>query len=309
VVKQVSSAFDLYWNSELAYPATVLRGKPVTTEEYEELRGQLDDYVTQQADSAYLSALRSSNLAQKILEKTVTYDWGEGEVLYDRPEKILQDTDQKETHLATQMNPFFQGVQDELIIFSPYFVPGKKGTAFLVQLAERGVRVRILTNSLASNDVGLVHSGYAKYRKALLRGGVELYEMNKKLTRKQRQAKKGPGGSSKASLHAKSFVFDRRQVFIGSLNLDPRAVVHNTEIGVVIQSSKIGQDMATVFERVVQASAFRLELVKNANGTEGLRWHGLVDGEEKTFTADPYTGFWRRLGIGFMGLLPIESQL
>jgi putative cardiolipin synthase len=169
--------------------------------------------------------------------------------------------------------------------------------------------VRILTNSLASNDVGLVHSGYAKYRQPLLRGGVELYEMNRKLTHQQRKEKKGPDGSSKASLHAKSFVFDRRQVFIGSLNLDPRAVVHNTEIGVVIESPKIGADMATVFDAFTQQAAFRLELVKNANGSEGIRWHGLVDGEEKTFTVDPYTGFWRRFGIGFMGLLPIESQL
>ncbi len=309
VVKQVSSAFDLYWNSELAYPATVLRGKPVTTEAYEKLRGQLDDYVAQQAESAYLSALRSSNLAQKITEKKVYYDWGDGRVLFDRPEKILQDTNQKETHLSTQINPLFKSVQNELIIFSPYFVPGKKGTAFLVQLAERGVRVRILTNSLASNDVGIVHSGYAKYRKALLRGGVELYEMNKKLTRQQRKEKKGIGGSSKASLHAKSFVFDRRQVFIGSLNLDPRAVVHNTEIGVVIESPKIGADMAGVFEQVIKESAFRLALVKNANGSEGIRWHGLVDGQAQTFDVDPYTGFWRRFGIGFMGLLPIESQL
>ena len=309
VVKQVSLAFDLYWNSELAYPATVLRGRPVTTEEYEELRGQLDDDVAQQADSAYLSALRNSNLAKKIREKRVAYDWGAGNVLYDRPEKILQDTDQRETHLSTQINPLFKGVQKELIIFSPYFVPGKPGTKALVALAKRGVRVRILTNSLASNDVGIVHSGYAKYRKTLLRGGVELYEMNKKLTRQQRKQKKGTGGSSKASLHAKSFIFDRQKVFIGSLNLDPRAVVHNTEIGVVIESSKIGADMTEVFEQVIQKSAFRLELVKNANGSEGIRWHGQVDGEQKTFTVDPYTGFWRRFGIGFMGLLPIESQL
>ena len=133
--------------------------------------------------------------------------------------------------------------------------------------------------------------------------------MNKKLSRKQRKEKKGTGGSSKASLHAKSFVFDRQDVFIGSLNLDPRAVVHNTEIGVVIKSIKIGADMAAVFEQVVQGSAFRLELVKNASGSEGIRWHGMVDGEPKTFDVDPYTGFWRRLGIGLMGLLPIESQL
>lgn len=256
-----------------------------------------------------MQALRNSNLADKIREKQVAYDWGDGIVVYDQPEKLLHDTDKTEYHLAPQMKAYFKGVQDELIIFSPYFVPGKKGTAFLVSLAERGVRVRILTNSLASNDVGLVHAGYAKYRKSLLRGGVELYEMNKKLTRLQRKEKKGTGGSSKASLHAKSFVFDRQQVFIGSLNLDPRAVVHNTEIGVVIDSPKIGEGMTAVFDTVTEKAAFRLELVKNANGSEGIRWHGMVDGEVKTFSVDPYTGFWRRFGIGFMGLLPIESQL
>lgn len=309
VVAEVSTAFDHYWNSELAYPATVLRGKAPTPEEIERLRGQLDDFVAQQINSPYLQALRNSNLADKIREKQVAYDWGDGIVVYDQPEKLLHDTDKTEYHLAPQMKAYFKGVQDELIIFSPYFVPGKKGTAFLVSLAERGVRVRILTNSLASNDVGLVHAGYAKYRKSLLRGGVELYEMNKKLTRLQRKEKKGTGGSSKASLHAKSFVFDRQQVFIGSLNLDPRAVVHNTEIGVVIDSPKIGEGMTAVFDTVTEKAAFRLELVKNANGSEGIRWHGMVDGEVKTFSVDPYTGFWRRFGIGFMGLLPIESQL
>ena len=101
----------------------------------------------------------------------------------------------------------------------------------------------------------------------------------------------------------------RIQKTMRSLNLDPRAVVYNTEIGVVIESPKIGEDMAAVFDKVVQDSAFRLELVKNANGSEEIRWHGLVDGAEKTFTADPHTGFWRRFGIGFMGMLPIESQL
>ncbi len=172
VVKAVSTAFDRYWNSELAYPATALRGKPPTPEEIDRLRGQLDDYVAQQADSPYLQALRNSNLADKMRQKRVTYGWGEGTIVYDQPEKILHGTDKTEYHLAPQLKVYFEGVQEELIIISPYFVPGKLGTSFLASLAERGVRVRILTNSLASNDVGIVHSGYAKYRKALLRGGV-----------------------------------------------------------------------------------------------------------------------------------------
>ncbi len=309
VAKEVSTAFDRYWNSELAYPATVLKGEPPTPEEIEQLRGQLDEFVAQQTDSAYLKALRNSDLAEKIRESRVHYAWGDARVVYDQPEKILHSFDKTEYHLSPMLAPYFEGVQEELIISSPYFVPGKEGTAFLTQLAQRGVRVRILTNSLSSNDVGIVHSGYAKYRKDLLRARVELYEMNKKLTRKQRKEKKGAGGSSKASLHAKAFVFDRERVFIGSLNLDPRAVVHNTEIGVVLTSAEVANMMGDGFDQNIERTAFRLELVKNKNGTEKILWHGQVDGEEKIFDVDPYTGFWRRFGIGFMSLLPIESQL
>ena len=111
------------------------------------------------------------------------------------------------------------------------------------------MRVAILTNSLASNDVSVVHAGYSKYREALLRAGVELYEMDKKLTRQQRKQKKGVGGSSKASLHAKSFVLDREKVFIGSLNLDPRSFHENSEIGVIISSPDTATDMAELRKR------------------------------------------------------------
>ena len=196
-----------------------------------------------------------------------------------------------------------------MIIISPYFVPGKSGTFFFDPAGQRGVRVRILTNSLASNDVGLVHSGYRKYRKKLLRVGVELYELNKKLTREQRKEKKGEGGSSKASLHTKSFVFDRKQVFIGSLNLDPRAVLHNTEIGVVLEVPEIAEEMSNWFKDNIEQIAFRLELKKDKNGYEQLLWHGWEKGEQVVYTHDPHTSFWRRFGIGFMSIWPIESQL
>ena len=309
VAQDVSVSFDQYWNSELAYPATVLKGKPPEPEQIELLRGQLDEFVKQQTDSAYLQALRNSDLADKLRQGRLHYAWGNGHVIWDRPEKILHDTAKTEFHLIPQLAPYMDGVKKELIIFSPYFVPGKSGTAFLTQLVERGVRVCIVTNSLASNDVGIVHSGYSKYRKQLLRGGVELYEMNKKLSRKQRKDKKGMGGSAKASLHAKSFIFDRKQVFIGTLNLDPRSVVHNTEIGVVLTSEEIAGKMGTDFDQNIEQATFRLELVKNRNGSEKILWHGWVDGTAKTFDVEPHTGFWQRLGIGIMRLLPIESQL
>jgi len=309
VVKEVSASFDQYWNSELAYPASVLIDRPPTPEKIEEKLRGFDEFVARQADSAYLQALRSSDLANALRGDQVRFLWGDAVVVSDQPEKILHDFEETEYHLAPQLRPYFEGVQKELIIFSPYFVPGKEGTAFLCELSKRGVRVRILTNSLSSTDVGIVHAGYAKYRKDLLRAGVELYEMNKKLTKQQRKEKKGVSGSSQASLHAKSFVFDRKQVFIGSLNLDPRAVVHNTEIGVVLTSTEIATGMGAWFDQDIEEVAFRLELNTNENGSERIFWHGVVDGQECVFRVDPYTGFWRRFGIGFMGLFPIESQL
>lgn len=309
VARDVSTAFDRYWNSELAYPVSVLVSEPPTPEDIAQKRQQLNEFVAAQAGSVYLKALRNSALADKLRKNEVRYSWGNAVVVYDRPEKMLHDKGEKQYQLAPQLRPYVEGVQKELIVFSPYFVPGEAGTAFLTDLVARGVRVRILTNSLASNDVSVVHAGYAGYRKPLLRGGVELYEMNRTLSREQREEKKGAGGSSKASLHAKSFVYDRERVFIGSMNLDPRAVVHNTEIGVVLTSPEIAQGMGSWFDNNIVQLAFRLELKRDEDGSETLLWHGIVDGTPRTFDVDPYTGFWKRLGIGFLGILPIESQL
>jgi putative cardiolipin synthase len=310
VAQEVSEVFDRYWNSEMAYPMPVLyKGDPLTSEKLDALRRQLDRFVLEQKDSAYAQALRHSDLASQIRNKQVEFIWGEGRIVFDQPEKVAHDFEETQFHLSPMLKPYWEGVQKELIIFSPYFVPGKQGTAFLTGLAQRGVRVKILTNSLASNDVGLVHSGYKKYRKQLLRGGVELYELNKTLSRQERKENKGGNGSSTASLHAKSFVFDRTQIFIGSLNLDPRAVLHNTEIGVVLTAPRIGAAMAETFDQKIEKAAFRLELTKDDNGVEQLLWHGYENNQPVIFTHEPHTGFWRRFGIGFMSIWPIESQL
>ena len=309
VVKEVSNSFDLYWNSELAYPISVLVDEPPTPEEIKQARQRLDEFVAKQQDSAYMAALRNSKLANAIRDKQLHYYWGDAEVVYDRPEKILHGIDQTKLHLSEQFNPHLEQVREELIIFSPYFVPGKKGVAWLRKLSEQGVRVRILTNSLASTDVSVVHAGYAKYRKDMLRAGIELYEMNKMLSKQARKKIKGVQGSSKASLHTKSFVLDRNQVFIGSLNLDPRSVYENTEIGVVFASAEIANGMGAWFDQNVEQLAFRLELHTDEDGDEEILWHGVEDGEKRVYRVDPHTSFWRRFGTGFMGLLPIESQL
>ncbi len=309
VVSQVSGSFDKYWKSPLAYPAKTIAKKWPTAAEQARQFQELHEFIAQQTDSPYLQALKNSNLADRLREDRLEFYWGNAEVIYDQPEKITKARSETEYHLSSQLNPYFEASEQELLLFSPYFVPGKEGTAFLTDLVKRGVRVRVLTNSLSSTDVGLVHSGYIKYRDKLLEGGVELYELNKRLTREARKKKKGQEGASKASLHTKSFIFDREKVFIGSLNLDPRSVTENTEIGVVVASSQMAAEMSTWFDENIETVAFRLEYKKSSSGSRKIFWHGLENGQPRTFTVDPYTSIWRRFSVGFMSLLPIESQL
>ncbi len=150
----------------------------------------------------------------------------------------------------------------------------------------------------------MVHAGYARYRKPLLQGGVQLHEFNRKNSGQRTSPTRGSGSSS-ASLHAKSFVFDRKQVFIGSLNVDPRSVDHNTEVGIVIDSPQIAEGMAGWFDRHVADVAFQVTIRDGE-----LLWQQIKDGKvHQTFDHDPHTSRWMRFKIGLLGLLPIESQL
>jgi putative cardiolipin synthase len=305
-VAEVSSAFDLYWNSERSYPVkTLLKGNPGAGR-LDETDRALAEFSASQRDSEYLRALRASSLAGLLHDWRLELDGGTAEVLYDDPAKVTATRELRKQRLLNQLDTYFDAIGSELLIFSPYFVPGANGVRRLRELRRRGVRVRVITNSLASTDVAAVHAGYARYRKRLLRAGVELYEIDHTLTRAERKEKKGPRATSKASLHAKSFVLDRERVFIGSLNLDPRSVVENTEIGLMIESAAIAGRMSQWFDRVAQRAAFGLSL----EGGGRLRWHRLdEEGGSRVFESEPHTSFWRRSGVRLLRLLPIESQL
>jgi len=310
VAQQVSRSFDEYWNSPLSYPIATLLDTPPTAADVQRGQQRLADFTAAEQDSAYLQRLADSKLANSIRNDSVEFIWGEGKVYADPPEKLSQGSGDRDYQMWADVRPYMAAAQREVIILSPYFVPGKSGVAFLKQLRDRGVRVRILTNSLASTDVSIVHAGYSRYRKALLRAGVELYELNEVTGKEERRARsQGEIERAKSSLHAKSFVVDRETVFIGSLNLDARSVVQNTEIGLVLESAEIGGQMADNFDRHIDEVAFRLTLEEDEQGGEQLRWHGLAEGQPVTFDTDPNTSVWRRLGIGFMRLLPIESQI
>jgi len=309
VVKEVSKSFDEYWNNNRAYPIDILRPDLVGKNTLEAGRKMLEDYLSKESVSEYRKSLLNSSFAEKIRGDDLTYEWGKGRVLSDDPEKLASYKTTKQYSLASQFKPYFRDLKKELLILSPYFVPGKTGTKYLADLSKSGVRVRIITNSLNSTDVGLVHAGYSKYRSTLLRAGVELYEINSTMGEEDREKREKSKAGSKISLHAKSFVLDRAKVFIGSLNFDPRSVTENTEIGIMATSEALANRIVDLFDMVVSQKTFRLELRTDDDGLEFIFWHGWRNGEEHIWNFDPFTGFWQRFAIGFMGLLPIESQL
>ncbi|PLP98203.1 phospholipase D-like domain-containing protein, partial [Cupriavidus pauculus] len=184
--------------------------------------------------------------------------------------------------------------------------------AWLAAMVKRGVKVRVLTISFAATDVSAVHAGYAPTRKRLLKAGVELYELkptaNADLAR-SRSTKSRMFASSRASLHAKAYVADRRLLFIGSMNLDPRSIKLNTEMGVVLDSPTLARLLVEDMDRRLLDIAYRVDLQTSDSGAESLTWTTRDNGKETTYEHEPGMSVWQHMGIGVLQILPVEDQL
>ena len=309
VVGQVSDAFDLFWNAPMSIPIGALTGRPGQPASLDALRAQLTEFLLAQADGPYLRHARST-VAQSLAAGTDGMFWGRGHVVVDDPAKVTRPPEDTEGHLLPQMARVGVQLRNELLIVSPYFVPGDAGVAALKALVQKGVRVTVLTNSLAATDVSAVHAGYKKYREPLLEGGVRLYELKPGAIDYGRSKDKNRQISgSRASLHAKTFIFDRRAVFIGSLNLDPRSAQLNTEIGVVGESEAMASSLADALLGALDQVAWRVERVVEPGGQSRLVWTEATADGPRQLTSEPEVSAWRQFGVWLLGLLPIESQL
>ena len=192
---------------------------------------------------------------------------------------------------------------EDLIIVSPYFIPSGDLLREIAEMTSRGVTVRIITGSLGSNNHTVVHSHYRKYRRKILAAGAELYEFRHDPSEEIRSlVDVPPVRANFISLHAKMFVADRKKVFIGSLNLDPRAVVLNTENGIYIESKALGEDIAKRLElMMLPDTAWRVTL--NVDGQ--MQWASSKGIANK----QPARHFSQRIADFFYRMLPIESQL
>jgi putative cardiolipin synthase len=297
VAAEISASFNEYWNHSRAVPIDRINS---TDENVEIVRANIAAEFDGIYDTVYAQALESQLLQDLIADRREFYP-AEARVLSDSPDKLINEISEEQMQLARNLAQVLLNAKEEIIMITPYYVPGDGGVEFVKKLVDKGVRVVILTNSLASNNHVPVHGGYSRYRKDVIRAGVELYEARAPAARELRNSDDGP---EVLTLHVKMFIIDRRYLFVGSLNLDPRSIEINAEMGLLIDSAKMIAEHHSKTEENIAALTYRVLL--NEDGD--LEWHGRIDGEEVVLMTEPDTSAWLRFKAWFMKIAP-ESQL
>jgi cardiolipin synthase C len=301
-VNDVSTDFEAYWCSASAYPATAILRQPHKASVLEVDEAAQRVAHNRNAD-AYVRALQSSRFVQDLIAGTLHFEWAITRMLSDDPAKALGRKTPRGL-LTDRLSAALRDPTLELQLITAYFVPTRAGVTALATLVRSGVKVTVLTNSLEATDVGVVHAGYAKHRKQLLKAGVSIYELKRMSTTSSGRDRKLTG-SSGSSLHAKTFAVDRTRVFVGSFNFDPRSAQLNTEMGFLIDSPTLAHTIADAFIANIPERSYRLEL--SPHGL--LRWIERRDGNEIVHVREPATPWWRRHGLWLLSKLPIEWML
>ncbi|WP_076542926.1 phospholipase D family protein [Shewanella sp. UCD-KL21] len=308
-VDKVSTQFDTYWNSaqvnsieQLVKAAEPHQGNSTKLEQ-DKVLAKLDARASMLEKSLmtdeYVTRLEKNTLLERLQNQALQWYWGEAQVVYDPPNKLERNPN--DSILLDDLSYFLEQAQYQLLIVSPYFVPGDVATNALINEVKRGKEVTIVTNSLAATDVLAVHAGYQQYRQKLIEGGVKIYEV-KGNAKSQKSKKTSWKGSSRTSLHAKTFIIDQQTLFVGSFNFDPRSALINTEMGLIIDNEMLAKEILAGLALSANDKAYEVVL-KNGE----LVW--LDHQHNKIIYAEPGTGFWRKFLADFLALLPIESQL
>ncbi len=306
---EVADVFNDYWNADYSYSVSRLLA-PAGTPELNQLEESAAALRSRKDALRYVEAVRQSAFATALRDFNLEFRWGDSEVVSDPWWKRDQSrSGWDEALLFSELEPHILAAESEVIIISPYFVPDPGVADALCAKAESGVPVRILTNSLASNDVVAVHAGYSKYRRRLLECGVELFELNEHLRAEQRKSFSWLRNLEKSSLHAKTMIFDKKKMFVGSFNLDQRSLYLNTEIGLVFEQPQIASRAAASFDDNIRSVAFEVELVGGNGGRKSLRWQSVEDGEVVSLNSEPYVGFGTKTAVRFMQLFPVSWLL
>ena len=304
IVQDVSNMFDTYWNHERAAPIESFAKMPEDpAAELARMRAELEQSNKDILNTKYAAAVEDRILEYVETDNSV-FKWAPYTMAVDSPDKNIKSKAATADSIVTPLLESLQAAQKEVIIVSPYFVPRKTGIQALSDLQKRGVNVTIITNSLAANNQATVHGGYAPSRKPLLEAGVTILEVRADASISGSEFMAASG--AKATLHTKAFVVDREEAFIGSFNFDPRSANINTELGVIIRSPEIAEDLAALVD--ANAAAGTYEVFLNEKGQ--VRWRSTdADGQEEILDKEPQTTWGQRFAAGFYRILPIRGQL
>lgn len=307
VVGIASRTFDLYWNSPAAIPLAGLGSVPDTTSA-DAQRTVLQGQPAACSGKGPCHWLNERGLLDSLRAGSLALTWANARFVFDPPEGDKPALVSGIEHGWVGDRPGGIRTQSELLVVSPYFVPSEDGQRHLFEMRARGVRVAVLTNSLASIDSVAAHAGYARYRAALLGGGVELYETRPQPGVPHRRSHRW-GHPSPAILHAKFIVQDRSRVIVGSLNQDPRSRLHNTEAWIEVDSPELARDLAALFDEASDPHhAFQLA-INRAAGPDALEWLTEEGGESVRYEVEPFTDAWLRLWRDLLGAMLPEHLL
>ncbi len=308
IVPQVSQAFDRYWTSGEAHPANRVFSS-VSSKARQTLASRAAAIAQSEQAESYREAIRALPLFDDMSDGAMALVWAVARLIADDPVKVRKQGEQ--TGLAEFLAEELRHPKSELTLISGYFVPTCAACNELAALTRRGIKVRVLTNSYAATDVGLVHVGYAPYRQRLLKAGIELFEMPGPDDKPKTASKFIRSGSARLhgaqagrSLHAKAFIVDRNWLYVGSANFDPRSAHLNTELGVVIESRILAGEMSRSFDEFTHNS-YRLGLDSSGR----VQWMDERDDMPQPNRVEPGTSLFSRNLIRLLSCLPLERLL
>ncbi len=313
VAHQLGQSFDQYWNSALSKPVQDFLWRQPDARDLDHARKGLRRSIARaQAERGPLvESLLTYRHEPRLAGWLDELIWAPGQSLWDAPSKVLTgDEPDPALLLTTQLAPELEQVRQELYLVSAYFVPAQEGLRYLTQRAEAGVDIRLLTNSLEATDVPPVHGGYAPARRALLEHGVRLFELRRRPGQRGSGSRAGYNltGMSDSSLHSKAAIFDRRKVFIGSFNFDPRSALWNTEVGVIVDSPELaGRVRELALRGMSPPLSYEVKLQRHGDETR-LVWVTEDGGRLHTLKHEP-AGLWRRFNAWVSGAVGLERLL
>ena len=309
VVPPLQGLFDRYWNADAVYPIHTVMTTPLSPDllraKFEEWTGP--EITPPPGPLPSTDILGYGPIAEDLEDGRLGLTWAEAYVFADHPDKPFDGEaggELQETSVTYNVFEAIRKAEKDLVISSPYLVPGPVGMDLLRELRARDVHVVAMTNSLGSTDEPVVHVGYTKYREPMLELGVDLYEVSGSRVKKNRRV--NLFGASLGRLHAKLAVVDKKTIFVGSMNLDPRSATINTELGAVIHSPALAREMIRIIDIDRLQSAYRLRLNKTGTACE---WLSIEDDQEVVLTEEPDSTAWLRFKTFLLRPLVPESLL